>query len=139
MKLNIQAHRANGKRSSAKTGDRKLTVSFLHAFLAVAALAVVMATTGCAIVPPSEFENFVAQAPNKRIMNKVHITWEVRPDAAQYCRRVLQHLGSATSVAPIACATWSAQNSICTIITTPNPNHVVIGHEVRHCFEGNFH
>jgi len=25
------------------------------------------------------------------------------------------------------------------VVTGPNPNHVVLGHEVRHCFEGHFH
>ena len=95
MKITIQVHRTIGTRNTAKAGETSLPVSFFSAFPTGAALAAVMAMvmamamTACAVVPPSEFENFVAQAPNKRIMNKVHITWEARPDAAQYCRRVL--------------------------------------------------
>lgn len=139
MKLKIQAHGAVARRSTAKTAGKKSPVPFFKGFRTAAALVVVVVTAACSTVPASEFETFVAQAPNKRIMNRVQITWETRPDAAQYCSKILTQLGSAPSAAPIACATWSAQNSICTIITTPNPNHVVIGHEVRHCFEGNFH
>jgi hypothetical protein len=42
-------------------------------------------------------------------------------------------------VEPIACAVWTKTTNECKIITGPNPNHLVLGHEVRHCFEGHFH
>jgi hypothetical protein len=39
----------------------------------------------------------------------------------------------------LACAGWSPDRSECTIVTGMKPLPEVIGHELRHCFEGNFH
>jgi hypothetical protein len=36
-----------------------------------------------------------------------------------------------------ACSFWS--RNTCTIITAPTANFHTIGHEVRHCLQGNFH
>ena len=43
------------------------------------------------------------------------------------------------------CSFWSrpnasdANSNICTIITARKTDHETVGHEVRHCFQGNFH
>ena len=115
---------------------KKAARPFFKANLSALAFA---SLAGCYTIPPAEYENFAALAPDKRIMNSVLITWEVRPDAAEFCAKILKTTGAAMSAPAVACATWSKQTNRCTIITTPNPNHVVIGHEVRHCFEGHFH
>lgn len=36
-----------------------------------------------------------------------------------------------------ACAFW--EDKKCTIIVGPKVNNDILGHEVRHCFQGNFH
>lgn len=95
--------------------------------------------SGCHTIAASEYADFKAQAPNQRAMNQVNLTWDVRPDAAEYCSKIAKKAGAAMAKPAVACATWSVQTQQCTIITTPNPSHVVIGHEVRHCFEGHFH
>ena len=100
---------------------------------------VLASLTGCYTIAAVEYENFVAQSPDKRVMNQINLTWDVRPDAAEYCAKLSKKNGAAMAAPAVACATWSAQTQRCTIVTTPNPNHVVIGHEVRHCFEGHFH
>ena len=115
---------------------KKAASPFFKATLSALAFA---SLAGCYTIPPTEYENFAAQAPDKRIMNSVLISWEVRPDAAEYCAQILKATGAAMAAPAVACATWSKKTHRCTIITTPNPNHVVIGHEVRHCFEGHFH
>jgi hypothetical protein len=42
-----------------------------------------------------------------------------------------------------ACAFWSDpsanRTNVCTIITGKNTDQDTVGHEVRHCFQGNFH
>ncbi|PUE06387.1 hypothetical protein B9Z51_16375 [Limnohabitans sp. T6-5] len=38
-----------------------------------------------------------------------------------------------------ACAVWNVKTNVCTIMTEPYASDEVIGHEVRHCFEGHFH
>ena len=40
---------------------------------------------------------------------------------------------------PMACAVWYVPQKQCTIVTSPKVTHTVLGHEVRHCFEGHFH
>jgi hypothetical protein len=36
-----------------------------------------------------------------------------------------------------ACSFWTTNT--CTIITAPHANFHTIGHEIRHCLQGNFH
>lgn len=113
------------------------TKKFLHMFwlLPFAAL-----LSGCNTISAAEYADFEPQAAEKRIMQRVNLTWDVRADASEYCAKVMQRQGKKPLEGqPIACATWSEAKNQCTIVTSPNPTHVVIGHEVRHCFEGNFH
>lgn len=38
-----------------------------------------------------------------------------------------------------ACSFWTFSKKICTIYTKKNPTLHDIGHEMRHCFQGNYH
>lgn len=38
----------------------------------------------------------------------------------------------------LGCAEYKKDRT-CTIYTQENTNHQILGHEVRHCFQGNFH
>jgi hypothetical protein len=67
------------------------------------------------------------------------LTWEVREDVADYCLKVSPARGHLWLPKPVACAVWITATRECKVVTGPNPNHVVLGHEVRHCFEGHFH
>lgn len=95
--------------------------------------------SGCYTIAQSEYENFVAQPVDKRIMNDIQLSWDIRPDAGEVCAKMSSKSQSGNGPAPVACAVWTVSKKHCTIITTPNPNHVVLGHELRHCFEGHFH
>lgn len=97
-----------------------------------------LALTGCQSISEIEYKDFKPMAKEQRVMQSVKLSWDVRPDASQYCAQIAGSKGM-FSVSPIACAVWSEKAQTCTIVTSPNPNHVVIGHEVRHCFEGHFH
>jgi hypothetical protein len=93
----------------------------------------------CYTVAQSEYENFAAQPVHKRIMNDIQLSWDIRPDAAEVCAKLSEKSQTSIGPAPVACAVWTVSKKHCTIITTANPNHVVLGHELRHCFEGQFH
>lgn len=104
--------------------------------------------TGCHTMlhtelPASEYEEFTALPASKRIMNVVHIKWEVREDAAEYCAKTMRDRSpgreQAFAIPPMACAVWYVPQKECTIVTSPKVTHTVLGHEVRHCFEGHFH
>ena len=94
--------------------------------------------TGCSVVSQTEYQEFKPMPANARVMNHVKLTWEVREDVGEYCQKS-QSKSQLQLVQPIACAVWIKATNECKVITGPNPNHLVLGHEVRHCFEGHFH
>lgn len=38
-----------------------------------------------------------------------------------------------------ACSFWTYDNKVCTIITKKKATYHTLGHELRHCLQGNFH
>jgi hypothetical protein len=64
-------------------------------------------------------------------MRDSYITWRVVDDAAAECKKLGSEPGA------LACALMGKYN--CVIITSKNTTHEILGHEARHCFEGNFH
>ena len=90
-------------------------------------------------LPAHEYEPFKPLPVEKRLMNEVRIRWEVREDVGQYCAKTIgMSYLQAKTTPPVACAVWHVATKQCTIVTGPTTSHVVIGHEVRHCFEGSF-
>lgn len=93
----------------------------------------------------AEHPTFTPLSPDQRIMNTVTIKWEVRDDAAEFCAKSMRvrslqpgrELAFATP--PMACAIWYVPGKECTVITSKKVSHALLGHEVRHCFEGHFH
>jgi hypothetical protein len=70
----------------------------------------------------------------------VSITWLVVDDIRQACHKEHNRRGfAAMKVYPDidACSFW--EDNKCTIITKKNPTMHDVGHEVRHCFQGNWH
>ncbi len=65
------------------------------------------------------------------------IRWVVSDDPDTECRQVSgQKLQDRRGVIR-ACAVYNSKS--CTIITGPETSHAILGHELRHCFEGRFH
>ena len=65
------------------------------------------------------------------------IRWVVSEDPDSECRQASgQKLQDRRGVIR-ACAVYSAKS--CTIITGVETSHAILGHELRHCFEGRFH
>ncbi len=91
-------------------------------------------------LPPSEYALFTPKTTSERVMNEVKLRWEFRDDVVEYCSKTIG-LGpnQARLTPPLACAVWHAESKQCTIYTGRQTTHGVIGHEVRHCFEGHFH
>jgi hypothetical protein len=86
-----------------------------------------------------EFQDFIPKAAGSRIMNEVKLRWEVREDVGSHCAKTIgMSFLQASTTPPLACAVWHVASKQCTIFTGPTTSHVVIGHEVRHCFEGHF-
>jgi hypothetical protein len=97
-------------------------------------------TMGGGAIPASEYEKFTPVSPDKRVMDTVKIRWEVRADVVEYCAKAARMTANqAYWSPPVACAVWNVPSKECIIITGTETNHVTLGHEMRHCFEGHFH
>ena len=107
-----------------------------------------MCLTACQTVPylPAfEFERFTALPKQERIMQTVKVNWEAQANVAETCVRIMRNSlnekdrDQAYITPPIACAVWYVSRQECTIYTALNVSQTVLGHELRHCFEGHFH
>jgi hypothetical protein len=104
-----------------------------------------MTLSGCqvlggGVIPLSENEMFTPKSAEQRIMNDVKLRWEVREDVGQFCAKTIgMGREQAYITPPVACAVWHVTTKECVIVTGTSTNHVALGHEVRHCFEGHFH
>ena len=65
-------------------------------------------------IPASEWRSFTPLAKDKRIMQEVHLRWEMRADVAQICARSIG-MGhqQANITPPAACAIWDVTTQDC--------------------------
>ena len=119
--------------------------TFIMSLKGLALACLMLTLSGCqvmggGVIPASEYETFTPKSAEQRLMKEVKLRWEVREDVAQYCA---QSIGMGREQAyitpPVACAVWHVASKECIIVTGTRTNHVALGHEVRHCFEGHFH
>ena len=68
------------------------------------------------------------------------ITWKKVDDVDSYCR---QHMNEELLPYPLikvkGCAFYNKDKTRCVIFTGKNTSMSTLGHEVRHCFEDNWH
>jgi hypothetical protein len=66
------------------------------------------------------------------------VTWIRLPfnELQKVCSRAYKHIESNPYQ---ACAVWSPNRKLCYIYTGLETTHQILGHELRHCFQGNFH
>jgi hypothetical protein len=74
----------------------------------------------------------------KLMTNTSHITWHRVDHVQKTCERESKKRGFGGFNYPVyACSFWD--NKTCDIFTSKTPTLHDVGHEVRHCFQGNFH
>ena len=99
------------------------------------ALALALLATGCSItthIPPElAFES-------KPVANGIQITWVPSDNPTAECKRLFPKPMTYHPVIA-ACAGWDRTANTCTVVTGTTTTHQILGHEIRHCFEGNFH
>ncbi|WP_133239976.1 hypothetical protein [Limnohabitans planktonicus] len=90
---------------------------------------------GCAVDSREALlrESFVPVAPVSRVMAAPQIEHRRLANSGLMC-----DLSTGARMSQ-ACAVWNVKTNVCTIMTEPNAPDEVLGHEVRHCFEGHFH
>jgi hypothetical protein len=77
----------------------------------------------------------------KQSYKDVTIGWIVSDDVAQTCNMAFALNKSLVRYNKniLACAVVSRKSNTCVIYTAPNLSLAVLGHEIRHCFEGAWH
>jgi hypothetical protein len=72
--------------------------------------------------------------------NQVVINWVSVDDVTAVCDRERRAKGqNGFGYTVKACSFWDDDYKTCTIITKRNTNMHTLGHEMRHCFQGNWH
>jgi hypothetical protein len=97
------------------------------------ALAVLV--SGCSMtvhIPPEEA--FTANPA----FNDIQIAWISTDNPTAECKRLFPKTMAFHPVIA-ACAGWDWQTNTCTVVTGKPTTHQILGHEIRHCFEGKFH
>ena len=75
---------------------------------------------------------------SKNHTNKSVITWTTVKDVQAECERQSHRRGYGGFNYPVeACSFWGKDS--CEIVTSKVVNFHTVGHEIRHCFQGNFH
>jgi hypothetical protein len=70
----------------------------------------------------------------------ITIRWKRVPDPNAYCRYVDTKMADISKDKRIVgCAHWSKVKPECTIATGMADDLAIIGHEVKHCFQGDWH
>ena len=128
-----------------KISDKSMIRGAFRRLAVLTSVCVLMVLTGCAsmqgtTLPVSELESFVPVPTHARLMNDVKVRWEIRENVVELCSRAAKiSTTQAWMTPPLACAMWNVASKECVIITGKRVTHVELGHELRHCFEGNFH
>jgi len=98
-------------------------------------LSLALLATGCTLTVQIPEEKAFHGNPKAPVMA---ITWIAVDDPTSECKRLLPK-DQAFHPVVAACASWDFEKRKCTIVTGKPTSHQVLGHEVRHCFEGAFH
>lgn len=68
------------------------------------------------------------------------ITWKTVDNIQNVCKEEHKKRGfGAFNYAVDACSFWNNATKTCTIYTRKTPTMHDIGHEIRHCYQGNWH
>ena len=98
-----------------------------------------LAISASAVASPAYDESPTKSfSTNSNRYETVKITWLTSNNPQAVCNKEAKKRGYKDFGFSLqACAFWT--DNICTIVTSKNPNMHSLGHEVRHCFQGDWH
>ncbi len=113
-------------------------MKYMNTLLLTALAALLAIPSAWAALDPNWQNPEAKFAASKSTADTKQVTWRYTNNVQKECeaeshKRKLGGFGYAVN----ACSFWD-RNS-CTIITAPQATMHILGHEVRHCFQGNFH
>jgi hypothetical protein len=84
--------------------------------------------------PDTKFE------ARKKMSETISLTWRTVDDVQKACEQESRRRGNGGFGFSLeACSFWNSQGTECVIITKNQSSLHDIGHELRHCFQGNYH
>jgi hypothetical protein len=102
----------------------------------LAALALAVLAAGCSTMTVHiPKEDAFTPAPK---VQGIAVHWIASADPTAECKRQFPNAFGFHPLVP-ACAGWDHEKLVCVIVTGKTATHQILGHEVRHCFEGKFH
>ena len=104
-------------------------------FAIIALIGAIVILSGCSATVHIPKEAAFDPRP---VQTKMSITWVVSENPTAECKRLFPKQMGFHPVIP-ACAGWSFEAQECVIVTGKTSTHQILGHEIRHCFEGAFH
>lgn len=76
----------------------------------------------------------------KKMSETIKLTWRTVDNVQQACEQESRSRGNnGFGYGVEACSFWNNAGTECTIITKNKSTLHELGHEVRHCFQGNYH
>ena len=103
-------------------------------------MAVTLLLAACShivILPAEEYKPFEAKQQSLRIIEAPKIYFLFIEDTATVCEALVGRLQANERY--LGCAHWRMAEQACTVFIPSDTKSVILGHEVRHCFEGKFH
>lgn len=95
--------------------------------------AVIWGAGAVAADPLLDYSLVLPPSPDKHVLLRPSLLWEVRPDAATHCEQVKDHDGFA--VWREGCVHWSKSKPECTIVTTQRTTHSLMGRLFLLCLQ----
>ena len=103
-------------------------------------LSLFASSTAVARLEKSAYEKYSTKA---NFTDTTQVTWEPVDNAEKKCTEIhVKATGKPYPDKVDACSYWKKnlfQQYNCHIITDKNTNNDILGHELRHCFQGDFH
>jgi hypothetical protein len=128
----IKTNSRNTGESSAillETVVQKLFLITLSVFM--------MSCSSVFVVPLEEYEYFDAKQYSLRSIEAPKISFIFSNDSAKACEKLMGRLEINKKY--LGCANWQKSEGTCTVFVPYFVQNVILGHEIRHCFEGAFH
>jgi hypothetical protein len=96
---------------------------------------------GCAILHPvvdkTEYLYFPVSAAERRVILQPTVEIIIENNIHEICSKMVGEID--TRKVYFACSKWNPKTSMCFIHIPKDMSSVILGHELRHCFEGSFH
>jgi hypothetical protein len=83
--------------------------------------------------PLFDFTLFSPPEVSQRRLQEPEVSWLVKPNASSFCQQAQPKDGFVSR--PEGCVYWQLQASRCTIVTTGQTTHSLLGHLFVHCLQ----